>query len=314
MIAGVEAINLEAIALAVALRKAHGMIVEAIVEAIATQIEALTEEIDAAAGVVVVVGDVAEETSAADAMEATEEIETAAAGEAETEAIGPEMIEALVVNLLGIVLATGKVESLHLGAVIVINDTKAVHGEEATQVDEIEEETMVENRPGRREMLLVEANHHGLVGMPGAKVATARMLREHHEKITALLEVALQEVAERHAEIARQVILRAATLLNRVTQAAGDRRAPELPVKVHGVQRVQLQVQARGAQRVLLEQTLEAGEIKVRLEALVDGETNHKRKIGLTVGVMQAPRATGLQKEISQAGNFFTSSICHVQT
>ena len=108
MIAGVEAINLEAIALAVGLKKAHGMIVEAIVEAIATQIEALTEEIDAAAGVVVVVGDVAEETSAADAMEATEEIETAAAGEAETEAIGPEMIEALVVNLLGIVLATGK--------------------------------------------------------------------------------------------------------------------------------------------------------------------------------------------------------------
>ena len=102
-IAGAAAIDLEAIVVAVP-RKAHGMIAEAT----ATEIEARTEEIDAAADAVVVVAeDVAAETSAADAMEATDEIETAAAGEAETEAIAQEMIEAPVGSLLGIALATG---------------------------------------------------------------------------------------------------------------------------------------------------------------------------------------------------------------
>lgn len=270
---------------------------------------------------VVVAEDVAAETSAADAMEATDEIETAAAGEAETEATAQEMIEAPVVSLLGIALAIGTVENLHHGAVIVRNDLKAVHGEEATPVDEIEEVTMAENHRGRHEMLLVEANHHGRVATRGAKEVTAGMLREPHEVMKALrAAVALREVAEllveikHRAEIARQVILGAATPLHRVTPAAGDRRAPELRVKVHGAQRVQLQMQARGAQRVLLEQTLEAGEIKVQQEALADGETNRKRKIDLTVGVMQAPQATGLQREISQAGNFFIAPICHVQT
>jgi hypothetical protein len=102
-IAGAEAIDREAIVVVVQ-RKARGMIEEAT----ATEIEARTEEIDAVEDAVVVVAeDVAAETSAADAMEATDEIETAAAGEAETEATAQEMIEAPVVSLLGIALAIG---------------------------------------------------------------------------------------------------------------------------------------------------------------------------------------------------------------
>ena len=105
--AGVEAIDLAAI-VAVVQRKAHGMTVEATV----TEIEARTEEIDAAAGAVVVVAeDVVGEISVADAMEVTDEIETAVAGEAETEAIAPEMTEAPVVSLLGTAptIETGKI-------------------------------------------------------------------------------------------------------------------------------------------------------------------------------------------------------------
>merc|ERR1719468_451864 len=231
------------------------------------------------------------------------------------------MIEAPVGSLLGIALATGTVGNLRHGAVIGKKGQRGGPGEEATPVDEIEEETMAENHPGRHEMLLAEENRHGPVAMRGAKEVTAGMLREHHEVMKDLgAAVALREVAEllveikHRAAIARQVILGAATQLQRVTQAAGDRRAPELRVKVPGAQRVQLQMRARGAQRVLLEQTPEAGEIKVQQEALADGEANRKRKTGQTVGVMQAPQATGLQKEISQAGNFFIAPICHVQT
>jgi len=312
--AGVEAIDLAAI-VAVVQRKAHGMTVEATV----TEIEARTEEIDAAAGAVVVVAeDVVGEISVADAMEVTDEIETAVAGEAETEAIAPEMTEAPVVSLLGTAPTIETAESLRHGAVIVINDLKAVHGEEATPVDEIE---MAASHRGQRETLLAEANHHGPVEMQGAKEETAGMLQEHLEEMKAVLGVvvALQEVAEllveikHRAEIARQAV-RGATLLHRVSQAAGDRRALELRAKALGAQRVQLQMQARGAQRVLLEQMPVVGEIKVQQETLAGGETSHKRKIDQTVGVMQAPQATGLQKEINQAGNFFIAPICHVQT